>query len=561
MLDTSRIRTGFDVELLLGAGWFRTALQGLADADVFIVPPPAPPDAVIVITGVDVVFDEPGRDLRVQLTVEGLPFTLFASLTLSADGKELTIETDVPGVGLTMPFEVLGTLDDPPVLTKVQGADGFAPAVAVLANLDLRAGPQSGEPDVDVPRGEAMLLESFLPNGQDLAFGVGRDTFPCLANDIWHTDLREEDGSHPLPDGEDPKGTWKVVRMEPLDEHIRVTLLGEVPIDLWPDAKVTLEIGIRPVLVDGVVTFELDVDSDVDTGILGDILAGLAFGLAGLLIGALFGGALIGAGIGFVVGVIALEVAEVIVEGAVRRAVRGTLDQQVVPPVVACTAARVLAEAIPGPEEGGIVLDLLDAIPRSIPIFTDEPDPLHQRTLLVTAGFTEVLVNGSGFAAAGTTSVQEVRQPIPVTLVARRRDPDGDQDLEERLAALTYRTEGTVEHELALDEVLVRTAEAALETPFRVQPLPADADVVLLGGRLASVCLTPTNVRRRETVVTDIRFSSGVDLRVPEAVMLQDVGTLVVRGVQLIHPVDAEPYFRAVADASIENNFENLPPF
>jgi hypothetical protein len=557
MLDTSRVRTGFDVELLLGAAWFRTALQGLADAGAFTAPPPAPQNAVIVITGVDVVFDEAGRDLRVELTVDGVPFTLLATLMLSADGQELKIETDVPGVELTVPFDVLGALDDPPVLTKVRGGDGFAHAVAMLANLDLRAGPQSGEPDVDVPRGEKMLLESFLRNGQDLAFGVGRDAFPRLANDLWHTDLRADDGSHPLPNAEDPRGTWKVVRMEPLDGRVRVTLLGEVPIDIWPDAKVSVEIGIRPMLKDGMVTFEFDVDSDVDTGILGDILAGLAFGLAGLLIGALFGGALIGAGIGFVVGVIVVEIVEVIVEGEVRRAVHGTLDQQAVSPVLSCAAASDVAEALPHPEGGGIAMDLLDAIPRSIPIFTDKPDPVHQRTLLVTTGFTEIVVNGSGFAAAGTASVQEFLQPLPVTLVTRRRDPD-DQG---RLAALTYRTEDTIEHELALDEVLTRTAEAALETPFKLQPLPGDADVVLLGRRLASVCLTPTNVRRQDTVVTDIRFSSGVDLHVPEAVMLQDAGTLVVRGVQLIHPVDAEPYFRAPADASIENNFENLPPF
>ena len=564
MLDTTRIRTGFDVELLLAAEWFRIALQGLADNGALVdgdLPPPATPNSVIVITTVDIVFDEPGRDLRVLLTIDGLPITLLATLTLSANGTELIIETDIPGVGKTIPFDVLGDLDGVPVLTKVQGIGGFAPAVAVLANLDLRASPQTADPDDETPRGEPMLLESFLPTGQDLAVGLGRDTFPRLANDIWHTQLREDDGSHPLPNADDPKGTWKVVRMEPLDGRIRLTLLGEVPIDLWPDAKVTVEIVIRPIIVDGAVTIEIEVDSDVDTGILGDILAGLSFGLVGLLIGLLLGAAFVVAGIAFILGVIVLEIVEVIVEGKVRRAIRAEFEQQGLAPVLSCTGDSVLGEALPRPEDGGISLRVLDAIPRSIPIATDEPDPLHERTVLVTTTFSEALVSGSGFAATGTASVVETRQPLSVMLVDRRRALGDAQGIEGGLEALTYRTEDSALHELELDEVLLRVAEADLDTPIQVVPLPDGADVALLGRRLASVCLTPTNVRRRETIVTDIRFSTGLDLRVPEAVMLQDVGALVVRGVQLIHPDNAEPYFRAFADETVDNNFESLPPF
>ena len=563
VLDTTRIRTGFDVELLLGAGWFRTALQGMADIGALAadLPPPAPPNPVVAITSVEIVFDEPGWDLRVGLTLDGFPIELLASLTLSADGSELIIATNVPGAGTTVPFDVLGALDAVPVLTKVEGGGGFAPAIALLANLDLRASPQQADPDQETPRGEPLLLESFLPADQDLAVGIGRDTFPRLANDIWHTQLRAADGSHPLPSEDDPKGSWKVVRMEPLDDRIRLTLAGEVPIDLWPDAKVTVEIVIRPTIVDGAVTFDMDVDSDVDTGILGDILAGLAFGLAGLLIGALLGGALLGAGIGFVVGVIVLEVVEVVIEGEVRRAIRAELDQQPVAPVLSCTMGRVIAEAIPTGEGGGIALGVLGAIPRSIPIVTDQPDPLHERTLLVTTTFTEVLVNASGLAMAGTASIQETRQPLPVELTDRRREPADAQGTEGALLALSYRTGDAAVHELPLQDVLARVAEGDLDTPLRIQPLPADADVALLGQRLASVCLLPTNIRRRETVITDIRFSTGLDLRVPEAVMLQDIGALSVRGVQLIHPANAEPYFRAFADGSLDNNFENLPEF
>ena len=38
----------------------------------------------------------------------------------------------------------------------------------------------------------------------------------------------------------------------------------------------------------------------------------------------------------------------------------------------------------------------------------------------------------------------------------------------------------------------------------------------------------PTDIRRKRSVVTDIRFSTGLDLRVAEAVALQDAGAIVV---------------------------------
>jgi hypothetical protein len=559
MIDTTRIRTGFDVELLLGAGWFRTALQGLADIGTLLgedPPPPATPNSVVVITAVEIIVVPADWDLRVNLTVDGFPVTVLARLSLNEDGTELIIETDLPGVGIMLPFDVLHDLAGPPTLTKVPGEDGLAPAIAVLANLDIRSSPQFGDPlppGEHEPRGEPLLAQSFLSDDMDIAFGMGRDTFPRLANDIWHTELTAEDGSHPLPNEDDPKGTWKIVRLEPQAGLIRLTLLGEVPIDLWPDAAVTVEIDLRPSIANGVMTFEMQVDSDVDTGILGDILAGLAFGLVGLLVGSLFGG-----GIGFVVGVIVLEVVEVIIEGRVERKVRAEFEQGPPGPVLSCRDNDMVVEAFPRSNDG-IALGPLNAIPRSIPFFTDQPDPVHERTLVVNANYAETVVDGSGFAAAGTATIGEWRQPLPVTLVDRQRALAGA--VEGELTALVYQAEDDVLHELALDEVLVRVEEGEIVTPLRLIPLPVEADVALLGRRLAPVCLTPTNVRRAETVVTDIRFSTGLDLRVSEAVLLQDAGALVVRGVQLIHPRDADPYFRAFADATVENNFENLPQF
>jgi hypothetical protein len=115
---------------------------------------------------------------------------------------------------LQVHFEVFDDLAELPTLTKVPGEDGFAPGIVLLAILDLQASPQDEEPLPDgefVPRGDASLAVSFLPLDRDLVVGVGRATFPRFANDVWHSQLRAEDGSHPFPNEDDPQGTWNEV--------------------------------------------------------------------------------------------------------------------------------------------------------------------------------------------------------------------------------------------------------------------------------------------------------------------------------------------------------------
>ena len=65
----------------------------------------------------------------------------------------------------------------------------------------------------------------------------------------------------------------------------------------------------------------------------------------------------------------------------------------------------------------------------------------------------------------------------------------------------------------------------------------------------------------REQTVANAHFASGLDLKVFEAVELQDVGAIILRGLQLIHPKNANPYYRAPANNEIEDNFESLPRF
>ncbi len=572
MIDTARIRSGFDVELNLGAGWFRTALQALADAGRLVqddAPPPFGPEAVIEITSVEILFDGE-RDLSIAARVDDVARTLLASLSLNEgeDGAELVIDTDVAGVGATVPFDALDDVVGVPTLVKVAADGGFEPAFAVLANLDIQASPQSQEPlpqGEHLPRGEAELAQSFLPAGKDLVVGIGRDSFPRFANDVWHTELRAEDGSHPLPDDEDPKGTWTVVRLDPQQGRLRLTLLGKVPIDVFPDAKVTVTVDLEPRLEDGALAFDLSIDTDVDTGLLGDLFAALTGGLIGLIVGFFTGGVVLEPASGAVLAVVALEVAEVIVNDEVRKQVRARLQEEEHRALLVCDD-DVIVEAVPhADEEGGIALGPLSAIPRSIVVDRFTPDPLHTRFVLVTTEYQEIACDAAGFALAGTAGATERFVPRRASLLRRELVPIGGGGLQVELVYATTdpqaEEETQVEVRLSLAEVVDRAAQGALRPPLKLRFMPANADITLLDSRVPSVCLRATNVRRRETVVTDIRFTTGLELPVSEAVRLQDAGAIVVQLLQLIHPSDADPYFRSFADGSTDNNFENLPSF
>ncbi len=77
-------------------------------------PPPIPPGAPVSVDGVTVLPDDPDWDLEVAVTISGVSLTITAALQLSADGTELVISTNLPGVGTTLPFNVLSGLAGPP---------------------------------------------------------------------------------------------------------------------------------------------------------------------------------------------------------------------------------------------------------------------------------------------------------------------------------------------------------------------------------------------------------------------------------------------------------------
>jgi hypothetical protein len=280
--------------------------------------------------------------------------------------------------------------------------------------------------------------------------------------------------------------------------------------------------------------------------------------IVGLIVGAFTGGILIGvlvgAGIGFAVGVITIEVVEYVVEGIVQREIKAKIDGEPVVDIHCCD--RSIVKFATPTRDDGFSLSVLDAIPSSISIHNDNPagEFLYRENLLVTSVYDDVTIDSGGFGVAGVSGRGEAFEPEVVSV--RSFDYVG-----EVLASITYRRADGQAQTLPMAEVLARAGEGELRPPFKILIKPEAADLRVPSGRLACVCLKPVRIRRNDTVVQEIEFEGGTRLRVPDAVVLQDAGAIVVTGYQLIHPRDYHAYYRAKADFLKDNNFESLPEF
>jgi hypothetical protein len=273
----------------------------------------------------------------------------------------------------------------------------------------------------------------------------------------------------------------------------------------------------------------------------------------GLIIGRNPVSAVIGAGIGAFGGVIIVEIKEAMNEGKIKRKVVASLEGEEIPPIYTCEDGVVM-EAEPNEDNAGLVGSFVNSIPRSIPVGSDQPDPLHERTVTIEALYDDFQMDESGLAFAGSVEAKERFQPLPATLVGQRREND-------RLQSLVYRTPDDTEVEIPLDIVFERMQEGELRAPYKIRIPPGESEPRIPAGRLPSVCLNADAIRRSDTIIREIHFASGLDLKVSEAVELQDVGAIILRGLQLIHPKNANPYYRAPANNEIEDNFESLPRF
>ncbi|GEM_PF-2124535 len=565
MIDTTRITSDFDIEFQLGSGWFLTALRGLHERGLLIPPGSIPfisEDAVITIDFVDIIFNPPDRDLNIDITIGGiLPLSIQASISLSDDGKEFILDTSLNDLSTRVPFDALSGLAGTPEIVKLRGNDEHENVIAILANMDIRASKQEDDPlpsGQHLPRGNAQIAQSFLPLGKHVALGIADSTLSRFANDIWHSQLTDDDGNHPFPDKDNDQGDWKSVSMSISDGKIRAILKAKAKIDspvidIIPDPNIDIIVDLIPKLDNGKLTFEIQTDTNIDFGILGDLLAAIVGGIIGFVIGLFTGNPIGGAIAGAAIGIIVLEVGEVIIGNVIAREIQSRIDGKPLTQFYSCKN-DVIHLATEKDQGQGLNLGFLDSLPTSIPIFFDNPDPLYQRTVLVTTDFDAISINGNGFAVEGLINTTERYTPENATIIGKSRQQDN-------LSTLTYRTSEGIDVNLTLNTVLQRASTDEIPEPLKVLSSTEELVEHKKDGKIPVACMHPVAIHREDTIITDIRFNTGLELKTSETILLQDAGALILPNLQLIHPSNGNPYYRSKADDTTENNFENLPEF
>lgn len=554
MIDTKRIRSGFDAELMLGKGWFLTAIQTLTTNGILNLP------LGITIIDVDIIDDSNwdfdfttslGGTLRARITIENSQFVFEINFIDPETHNNITFNIAIPNMKNVSAQSLK--------LIKIMGDDMYENALALLFNLNLCAYPQDylGQPIAGPPRGNEDDAVPFLPKGQHIALGIARETFNRFANDCWNTRLRAEDGSHPLPSPNKKKiGDWKKVKASVTKKRIKFTVKGEVPVDVWPDMNVTFELELKPKLVNDKLTFSTKKDLDTDFGFWGDIMAySIGYIVQMALILFTGGGAavLLPASAGLVT-VIYLEIGEAVAGEILERRIVVKDDKGNQLANVLCNE-HILEYAYPKPSEDAIDISMLDAIPSSIPINVDDSDPLYDRMIIVKALYKEIAFNGDGLAVAGTSEPSELFQ----LRVARLVEAVYEGDKLKQLKYFVPETNNTAI--LDIETVYNRLKENELRPPLYFYSESEEAIFQIPSGKLCCPCMTPTKITRKDTVITHILFDTGLVLRTQDAISLQDSAGIYVKGLQLIHPKYGSPYYRSKANKTTDDNFETLPEY
>lgn len=231
-----------------------------------------------------------------------------------------------------------------------------------------------------------------------------------------------------------------------------------------------------------------------------------------------------------------------------QREIKARIDGEPVPDVLCCEDGGV--HTATASTDDGFNLSALDSIPSSISIHDEAPadEVLYRENLRRPGDRRRGFRGGRG---------ERLRRGVRAPEVVGIRSFDY---VDGRLESITYEHDGTPQT-LPLQELLDRIAEVVVEAPLVILQRPGGSSLHLPNGRLATVCLRPSRIRRKKTIIQEFEFGNGARVLVPDAVALQDTAVIVLRGYQLIHPRNSKPYFRAPTNSTTDDNLETLPAF
>lgn len=481
MIDQTLVKSGFDVEVLLGARYIRYLLlnsietgtldlnmtipvdQGDGTSKDLTINIYAPNDYVRnyeVNAGADIpagtsdaafesriLIDDPaGADLHVIIvcdvnydgnTYREQEIELFTTFTLETEtddegnqkNAKMNISlVDIDGVFITLALAFAGitkeealelmkpffdrTIDlglvgsDQNVqnvfMKKHDREDDHPRAIGLYMNLKLKDGP---EPDSFFEeRGDLDDAENFLPEDNDIAFGMPGSIYPLISSDAFQKMAEESpEGSgvfrYPIhkdfSDKEsDVIGSIKSITITPQSGNLIIDVHGDYQVDILPDPDFHLYITLKPVIIDGMITWEMEYAVD-----LNPFLEIASFVILIIL------SALLGPG-GFIAGGI---IAALVIGG----------QEFIVEPY--------LANMIEQQGGAGMDASIFDAIPNRLTVERRRWDPFYitMHQILGRTDGLQITNNGIGFSGKAELD----KQPEPVTHVVIRdeqRNEDGE---------------------------------------------------------------------------------------------------------------------------------------
>ena len=471
--------------------------------------------------GMSIVFDSKGVETEYRYLDENTKQLIILAGILSGEPDLLEKVENSLKETLNQMFDIKLIENDVATfrIKKVKAEDGYQAAYGLFINLNIKISSQKKKPEESyIERGNLDLARSFLPEGKAFMVGMGKATFGRLANDMWHSlGVVKSNGSihHPVMKKKKKVGEYKSVSIKPKSGYMEITNKSEYFIDYWPDADITAVFKLTPQLNAGKMTYEMKLhEFDADTGLLGDFLSFMIGGLVGAIVGLFFGpiGLVIASSIGGVGGIATLEITESVKEDVYGAEVEKTAKK-------------------------ADIGSIFSAFPLRIRLYTVKTDPFYYTHYELCSVFEDVTLNSKGMSFGGKVNIQPAYEPEDTVIVDKKRGrpEEGIQGI----TRLTYKLDVEGDIELPIEEVIRRRQE----------------------NKIMRVVLNPVAIKRKKSVVTDIKFLSGVDFKVEELIALQYKSVLVVDGHKLIHAKGVKPFYRALADMLIENNLEKLPSF
>ena len=183
------------------------------------------------------------------------------------------------------------------------------------------------------------------------------------------------------------------------------------------------------------------------------------------------------------------------------------------------------------------ILPYLRNIPGRLSLFETRPDPFFNRSFDILFKPSKLDISSKGIYLVGDEVVELVDKPIYVEIVDKvnvnKENPDSP------LMELEYAVPSYGKIKLSMEEVNQRLSK----------------------NQLAKAVLTPTYIRKKDSAIREIKFSSGVDFTVNHLLRLSLSKVLRIHGHHIIISPRARMHFRAVGDGYKGNNLGELPRF